>query len=127
MTIETSRRGFLKSAGAATAVHHGNDGADADAFQVFQAGQQGILSAAAADGNHMDRFFFGFRSFVLHGFSLCPRLGSAELVFLIGTTFVFQALILEAVVAGDAFGDDQLTAAFRSVRQHPWVVSGAFS
>ena len=115
----TGRQGaqlVTEPAGAAPAVHHGNDGADADVFQISQAGQQGILAAAAADGDHMN-LFLRFRSLVLHGFSLCTRLGSAVLVFLIGFIPVFQELILEAIPAGDASGDDQLAAALCSVRR----------
>jgi hypothetical protein len=74
---------------------------------ISQAGQQGILAAAAADGDHMNRLFFRFRSFVLHGFPLMPANWFRGTCFIHRVHCVFQSPVLESVVAGDAFGDNQ--------------------
>jgi hypothetical protein len=52
---------ITEATGAASAVHHGDNGADTDVrLNVSQPGQQGVLAAPAADGDHMKRFFSPF-------------------------------------------------------------------
>jgi 2-C-methyl-D-erythritol 4-phosphate cytidylyltransferase len=111
---------ITEATGAASAVHHGDNGADTDVRYVSQPGQQGVLAAPAADGDHMKRFFSPFGLHIRHGFPLMPRMAGLFLAV------VFQSMVFESVVAGDAFGDNQPLPFFRAVRQHLGVVPGSF-